>query len=139
MRVSVPLVGFVLFLLFFPLNSKTLVVQITVEIMSLMLAGLYAFLLWRSIMISGYPNVIRLSIDGWLGTLMLIMTAALAVMGARLLWERTLRRSTFGDRFPAQCLRQAARAVDSSASPRVIAASIAAWSFGGEADGPFAA
>ena len=52
-RVFVPLVGFVLFMLFFPSGSKTLVVQSTVEIGSVLLAALYAFLLWRSITISG--------------------------------------------------------------------------------------
>jgi hypothetical protein len=108
-RVFVPLVGFVLFMLFFPISSKTLVVQITVEILSLMLAAMYAFLLWRSIMISGYANVVRLSIDGWLGTLTLVITAALAVMGARLLWRRPtpihVRRQVSGSVSPTSCPR----------------------------------
>jgi hypothetical protein len=87
-RVFIPLVGFVLFLLFFPSDSKTLVVQMKVEMVSMLLAALYAFLLWRSITISGYGNVVRFTVDGWSGTLTLVLTAVLAVMGMRLLSKR---------------------------------------------------
>jgi len=87
-RVFVPLVGFVLSVLFFPSGSKTLVVQIKVQVASVMLAALYAFLLWRSITISGYGNAVLFAVDGWGGTLTLCLTAVLALMGVRLLWVR---------------------------------------------------
>lgn len=108
-RVCVPLVGFVLFLLFFPSDSKRFVVQITAGLGSVSLAALYAFLLWKSITISGYGDVVRFEVDGWGGVLTLGLTALLAVMGARLLWRRPIpvhgRRVGVGPSFSTSCPR----------------------------------
>jgi hypothetical protein len=85
-RVSVPLIGFVLVILFFPSAEQQRQLEINPHLLSGPLAGLYAWLLWRSITISGTGTSVLFDFEGWGGMLTVFLTVVVAAMGVRHLW-----------------------------------------------------
>ena len=90
LSMAVPLIGYVLFILFFPSGGRRHQLLIGPHVFSIGLGALYAFLLWKAIEISGSVDTILFDVGGWSGTLTICLTIVLAGMGARLLWQQRL-------------------------------------------------
>jgi hypothetical protein len=92
-KVSVPLIGFVLVILFYPSGERSRLLQLNTGAAAVVLAAVYAFLLWKSIYISGSGNTILFVVEGWPGLATVCLTAVVAALGVRLLWWRPLPQS----------------------------------------------
>ena len=122
MTVAIPLIGYVLVLLFLRSGERGSPVQIKPDAFSIGLAALYALLLWKAISISGSGDLILFEVDGWLGKLTICLTIILAAMGLRLLWRQRLppvpRQRTAGRPFSSQASCPRCRRLSPASSQR---------------------
>jgi len=120
--VAIPLIGYVLFLLFVRSAERGSPVQIKPDAFSIGLAALYALLLWKAISISGSGDRILFEVEGWLGKLTICLTIILAAMGLRLLWQQRLppipRQRTAGRPFSGQASCPRCRRLSPASSAR---------------------
>ncbi|HZO31878.1 MAG TPA: hypothetical protein VFH48_38465 [Chloroflexota bacterium] len=87
-RILVPVIGFCTFLVLYPVDERGRSRLIWPDTLSLILATIYAILLWAAHFITGDGGRFFFVVEGWGGALTVALTALVAWMGLRRLWEQ---------------------------------------------------